>query len=54
MKNLFGDFNAQVWKENIFKSTIGNESLHQNSTDIGVRIINFAASKNLVLRARCS
>ena len=54
MKILLGDFNAKVGRENIFKPTIGNESLHQDSNDNGVRIVNFATSKNLVLRARCS
>ena len=38
-------------KENIFKPTIGNESLHQDSNDNGVRIVNFAASKNLVVKS---
>jgi len=28
MKILFGDFNAKVGRENIFKPTIENESLH--------------------------
>jgi hypothetical protein len=51
---LFGDFNAKVGGENIFKLTIGNESLHQDSNDIGVRRGKFATSKNLVLSARCS
>ena len=50
MKILFGDFNAKVERENIFKPTIGNESIHQDSNDNGVRIVNFATSKNLVLR----
>jgi hypothetical protein len=51
MKILLGDFNAKVGRENIFKPTIGNESLHQDSNDNGVRIINFATSKNLVLNS---
>ena len=38
-------------RENIFKSTIGNESLHQDSNDNGVRIVNFATSKILVLKS---
>jgi len=42
MKILLGDFNAKVGRENIFKLTIGNESLHQDSNDNDVRIINFA------------
>ena len=47
MKILLGDFNAKVGRENIFKLTIENESQHQDSNDNGVRIINFATSKNL-------
>jgi hypothetical protein len=30
---LLGDFSAKVGKEDIFKSTIGNESLHEISND---------------------
>ena len=33
MKILLGDFNAKVGRENIFKPTIGNGSLHQDSND---------------------
>ncbi len=51
MKILLGDFNAKVGRENIFKLTIGNESLHHNSNDNGVRIVNFATSKNLVVKS---
>jgi len=51
MKMLLGDFNAKVERENIFKPTIGQESLHQNSNDNGVRLVNFATSKNLVVRS---
>jgi hypothetical protein len=38
-------------RENIFNPKIGNESLHQGSNDNGVRIINFATSKNLVVKS---
>ena len=48
VKILLGDFNAKVGREIIFKPTIGQESLHQDSNDNGVRIVNFATSKNLV------
>ena len=51
MKILLGDLNAKVGREIIFKPTIGNESLHQNSNDNGVRIVNFATSKNLVVKS---
>ena len=37
--------------ENIFKPTIGNESLHQDSNDNGFRIVNFATSKNLAVKS---
>jgi hypothetical protein len=45
MKTLLGDFNAKVGREDIFKPTIGNESLHETSNDNGVRVVNFATSK---------
>jgi len=48
MKNLLGDFNAKVGREGIFKPRIWNDSLHQDSKDNGVKILNFAKSKNLV------
>jgi len=48
---LLGDFNAKVGGENIFKPTNGQESLHQVSKDNGVRIVNIATSKNLVVNS---
>jgi len=37
----------QKWRERetIFNPTIGNESLHQDSNDNGVRTVSFATSK---------
>jgi exonuclease III len=37
MNILLGDFNAIVGREDVFKPTIGNESLHKISNDNGVR-----------------
>ena len=51
MRILLGDFNKKVRRENIFKPTIENESVHQDSNDNGVRIVNFATSKNLVVKS---
>ena len=51
MKILLGDFNAEVGREKIFKSTVGNENLRRDSKDNGVRIMNFAISKNLVVKS---
>ena len=50
-KILLGDFNAKERRENIFKLTIGKESLHQDSNDNGVGIVNFATSINLVVKS---
>ena len=50
-KIILGDFKAKVGREDIFKQTIGNESLHQDSNDNWVRIVNFATSKNLVVKS---
>ena len=52
MKMLLGDFNAKVGRENIFKPTNGQESLHQDSNDNGVRLVNFVTSKNLVVKSK--
>jgi hypothetical protein len=51
MKILSGDFNAKVGREDIFKPTIGNESIHKISNDIGVRLVNFATSKDLTAKS---
>jgi hypothetical protein len=51
MKILLEDFNAKVGREDIFKLTPGNDSLHETSNDNGVRVVNLATSKNLVVNS---
>jgi hypothetical protein len=45
IKNLLGDFNAKLGREDIFKPTIGNGILHQESSGNGLRIVNLAHQK---------
>jgi hypothetical protein len=47
---LLGNFNVKVGRENFFKLTNRNKSLHEISNDIGVRVVNFGTSKNLVVK----
>jgi hypothetical protein len=49
MKILLRDFNAKLGREDIFKPTIGNESLHEISNDNGVWVVNFSTKKNLIV-----
>jgi hypothetical protein len=48
---MLGDFDAKVGREDIFKPTIGNECLHEISNDNGIRVVNFATSKNLTVKS---
>ena len=49
IKILLGDFNAKVGREVYYRPTIGKFSLHETSNDNGTRLIDFAASRNIVL-----
>jgi hypothetical protein len=51
MKILLGDFNAKVGREHIFKPTVGNESLHKISNHNGVKVVNIATSRNLIIKS---
>jgi endonuclease/exonuclease/phosphatase family metal-dependent hydrolase len=52
MKILLGDFNAKTRMEDIFKPTIGNESLNEISNDNGVRLVNLVTSKSLRVKSK--
>jgi hypothetical protein len=45
MKILLGDFKAKLGREHTFKPTIGNESLHEDSNDNGVKSSKFCHVK---------
>lgn len=48
---VLGDLNAKVGKELIFKPTIGHHSLHEVSNNNGLNLIDFATSKDLVIKS---
>jgi hypothetical protein len=68
MRILFGEFNAKLWREVIFKPTIGIERIHQddddddnnnsnnnnnnNNNNNGVRTVNFVTLINLVVKSK--
>jgi hypothetical protein len=51
MKVLLGDFSVEVGRENIFKLTVGKESLHEIIYDSGFIGVIFATSENLVVKS---
>jgi hypothetical protein len=51
MKMLLSDFNAKVGREDFLKPTTGYESSHRIRNDKGVRVVNFATSKNLFVKS---
>jgi len=51
IKIILGDFNAKVGKEGMYKPTIGNESLHNETNNNGIKMIQFAISVGLNVRS---
>ena len=49
VKIVLGDFNAKVGKEGIFGQTVGKFSLLTDNLDNGMRLIDFAAARNMVV-----
>jgi hypothetical protein len=50
LKIFRGDLNAEVEREDIFKLSVGNESLHETSNDNRIRVVNVATTKYLVVK----
>jgi endonuclease/exonuclease/phosphatase family metal-dependent hydrolase len=48
---LFGDLNARVGREDIFKPTTGNKILHEISNYNGVTVVNSATSESLIVKS---
>jgi len=50
IKIIRGDFNAKVGKEEMYKPTTGNESLHNETNNNGIKMIQFAISNGFNVR----
>jgi hypothetical protein len=51
MKILFGEFSVKIGREYVFKPTNGNESLREITNDSGVKVVDFATSKDLAVKS---
>jgi len=51
IKIILRDFNAKVGKEDVYKPTNGNESLHNETNNNGIKMIQFAVSKVFNVRS---
>jgi hypothetical protein len=53
VKIIMGDMNAKIGKEQDFIPTIGKHSLHEESNDNGLLLVNCAVSLNMTISSTC-
>jgi len=46
---ILGDMNAKIGKEQAFKPTIGRHSLHETTSDNGMKLIDLATGKRFII-----
>lgn len=51
MNILLEGFNAEVGREDVMKQTTGSESLHEIHNVNGIRVVNYATSKNVTIKS---
>jgi hypothetical protein len=49
MKVILGGLNAKIGKENWYRGTIGTENVHEVTNNNGIKLIDFAESKNMIV-----
>lgn len=48
---VLGDFNAKIGREGVYRSTIESHSLHTNTNNNGIKLIDFALGKDMVIKS---
>jgi exonuclease III len=49
LKIIIGDMNAKVGRDKIYRKYVSRHSAHEKTNDNGTRLINFAASRDMIL-----
>jgi hypothetical protein len=52
MKIMLVHFSEEVGRGDVFKSAIGDESVHEINNDKGARVVNFAISENIIVKSK--
>ncbi|XP_008179988.1 craniofacial development protein 2-like [Acyrthosiphon pisum] len=47
---VLGDFNAKIGREEVYRSTIGSHIPHTNTNDNGIKLIDFALGKEMMVK----
>jgi len=48
-KIILGYFNAKIGKEEVYRPTIGKDSLHNDTNDNGNKLVTFATARNMII-----
>jgi hypothetical protein len=51
MKLVMGDANAKVGRETVHQTTIGKHSLHESTNENGLRLVDFAAGRQMAIKS---
>jgi hypothetical protein len=53
IKIIIGDLNALIGQEKVFLGITGKHSMHKETNDNGMRLIEFPTSKGMVISSTC-
>jgi hypothetical protein len=51
VKLVMGDASAKVGRETVHQPTIGKHSMHESTNENGLRLVNFAAGKQIAIKS---